>query len=46
LILVLSSLGLFCVPKDEKSIMGNFAVRSHYASDENILAGRSHPSLG
>jgi hypothetical protein len=42
--LSLPPLGLFCVPKDEKSIIGNFGVRSHHAPDENILAGISHPS--
>jgi hypothetical protein len=29
-----------------KSIIGNFAVRSHHAPNENILAGRGHPSSG
>jgi hypothetical protein len=29
------------VPKDEKGIIGNFAVRSHHAPNENILAGPS-----
>ena len=31
---------------DEKSIIGNFAIRSHHAPNENILIDRSHPSSG
>ena len=38
-----STLRIVSVPKDDKSITGNFAVRAHYALNENIVAGRSHP---
>ena len=41
-----SILRIVCVPKDEKSIIGNFAVKSDHAPNENNLAGRGHPSSG
>jgi hypothetical protein len=32
-----STLRIVSVPKDDKSITGNFAVRSHHALNENIF---------